>query len=37
LTRPRDPSVGETKPFNELCGHLRGMIEHSHRAARADA
>ena len=34
LGRPRDPSIGETKLFNELCGELRGMIEHSHRAAR---
>ncbi|WP_428486490.1 ABC transporter ATP-binding protein [Rhodopila sp.] len=34
IGRPRDPSVGETKLFNELCGTLRGMIEHSHRAAR---
>ncbi|MDR3537133.1 MAG: ABC transporter ATP-binding protein [Acetobacteraceae bacterium] len=34
IPRPRDPSVGETKLFNELCSTLRGMIEHSHRAAR---
>ena len=34
MGRPRDPSIGETKLFNELCGELRGMIEHSHRAAR---
>ncbi len=37
IPRPRDPSVGETKAFNELCGELRGMIEHSHRAARVPA
>jgi len=36
LGRPRDPSIGESSVFNELCGHLRGMIEHSHRAARAE-
>ncbi len=34
LPRPRDPSVGESAVFNELCGELRGMIEHSHRAVR---
>jgi NitT/TauT family transport system ATP-binding protein len=34
LGRPRDPAIGETKLFNELCGELRGMIEYSHRAAR---
>jgi NitT/TauT family transport system ATP-binding protein len=34
LDRPRDPSIGGTKLFNELCGELRGMIEHSHRAVR---
>ncbi len=37
IPRPRDPSVGETAVFNELCGELRGMIEHSHRAARVPA
>jgi NitT/TauT family transport system ATP-binding protein len=37
LPRPRDPSVGETKIFNQLCSELRGMIEHSHRAARTPA
>jgi len=36
LPRPRDPSIGETPRFNELCGQLRGMIEHSHRSVRAD-
>ncbi len=36
LPRPRDPSIGETPRFNELCGQLRGMIEHSHRAVRED-
>jgi len=34
LGRPRDPSVGETPLFNEICGQLRGMIEHSHRSVR---
>jgi NitT/TauT family transport system ATP-binding protein len=34
LPRPRDPSMGETKLFNEICAELRGMIEHSHRSAR---
>ncbi len=34
LARPRNPAIGETKLFNELCGQLRGMIEHSHRAVR---
>jgi NitT/TauT family transport system ATP-binding protein len=34
IGRPRDPAVGESKVFNELCGYLRGMIEHSHRSAR---
>jgi len=34
IPRPRDPSAGETKIFNELCAELRGMIEHSHRAVR---
>jgi NitT/TauT family transport system ATP-binding protein len=36
LPRPRDPSVGETPRFNALCGHLRGMIENSHRSIRED-
>ncbi len=36
LPRPRDPSIGETPRFNELCGQLRGMIEHSHRSVRED-
>ena len=34
LGRPRDPSMGETKLVNELCGVVLGMFEHSHRAAR---
>ncbi len=34
LPRPRAPAIGETARFNELCGHLRGMIEHSHRSIR---
>jgi NitT/TauT family transport system ATP-binding protein len=35
LARPRDPAMGETPAFNEICARLRGLIEHSHRAARA--
>jgi NitT/TauT family transport system ATP-binding protein len=34
LPRPRPPDIGESAAFNTICGHLRGMIEHSHRAAR---
>ena len=37
LPRPRDPAVGETRLFNELCGELRGMIVHSHQATRVSA
>ena len=28
FARSRDPRIGETREFNELCGHLRGLIEH---------
>jgi len=35
FARPRDPSIGETKEFNEICGHLRGLIDH--RPTRAAA
>ena len=28
FARSRDPHIGETKEFNELCSHLRGLIEH---------
>ena len=28
FARSRDPAIGETKEFNELCSHLRGLIEH---------
>ena len=36
LPRPRDLSIGETPRFNQLCGQLRGMVEHSHRSVRED-
>jgi NitT/TauT family transport system ATP-binding protein len=28
--RPRPMEIGETRAFNEICGHLRGRIELSH-------
>jgi NitT/TauT family transport system ATP-binding protein len=28
--RPRSPELAEGVEFNQLCGHLRGMIEDSH-------
>ena len=28
--RPRDMAIGESREFNEICGHLRGRIEESH-------
>lgn len=34
IARPRVPGVGETPVFNEICAHLRGMVERSHRVAR---
>jgi NitT/TauT family transport system ATP-binding protein len=30
-SRPRDLAIGETVAFNEICGHLRGKIEHMRR------
>jgi NitT/TauT family transport system ATP-binding protein len=33
--RPRDMAIGESREFNEICGHLRERIEESHyRKAR---
>ena len=31
FARPRDLAIGETVAFNEICGHLRGKIEHMRR------
>jgi|SRR5271166_4179208 len=30
FSRPRGPELAEGLEFNQLCGHLRGMIEDSH-------
>ena len=30
FSRPRDMTIGETREFNEICGHLRARIEESH-------
>jgi NitT/TauT family transport system ATP-binding protein len=30
FARPRDMTIGESREFNEICGHLRERIEHSH-------
>jgi NitT/TauT family transport system ATP-binding protein len=32
--RPRDMAIGESREFNEICGHLRGRIEESHYQGR---
>lgn len=32
--RPREISIGESREFNEICGHLRGRIEESHYQGR---
>jgi NitT/TauT family transport system ATP-binding protein len=32
--RPREMSIGESREFNEICGHLRQQIEHSHYEGR---
>jgi NitT/TauT family transport system ATP-binding protein len=37
FARPRRIEIGETREFNELCGHLRAMIEQGHRRERAAA
>jgi NitT/TauT family transport system ATP-binding protein len=39
FARPRPLAIGETREFNEICGHLRERIEESHyreRRRRAD-
>ena len=28
FARPRGLEIGETVEFNEICGHLRGKIQH---------
>jgi NitT/TauT family transport system ATP-binding protein len=30
FARPRPMAIGESREFNEICGHLRERIEHSH-------
>ena len=41
FARPRPTAIGESREFNEICGHLRERIEESHyrgrRAGRAPA
>jgi NitT/TauT family transport system ATP-binding protein len=32
--RPRPMAIGESREFNEICGHLRERIEASHYRAR---
>jgi NitT/TauT family transport system ATP-binding protein len=32
--RPRTMAIGESREFNEICGHLRARIEHSHGRGR---
>jgi NitT/TauT family transport system ATP-binding protein len=32
--RPREMSIGESREFNEICGHLRERIEESHHHGR---
>jgi NitT/TauT family transport system ATP-binding protein len=34
FARPRPISIGESREFNEICGHLRERIEESHRRER---
>ncbi len=34
FARPRDRAIGESREFNEICGHLRERIEESHHRAR---
>jgi NitT/TauT family transport system ATP-binding protein len=34
FARPRPPAIGETREFNEICGHLRERIEESHYRER---
>jgi NitT/TauT family transport system ATP-binding protein len=35
FARPRQMALGETREFNEICGHLRQRIEESHDRPRA--
>jgi NitT/TauT family transport system ATP-binding protein len=28
FARPREAGIGESREFNEICGHLRGLIDH---------
>jgi NitT/TauT family transport system ATP-binding protein len=38
FARPRPMAIGESREFNEICGHLRERIEESHyRGPRTDA
>jgi hypothetical protein len=34
FARPRPLAIGETREFNEICGHLRECIEESHYRER---
>jgi NitT/TauT family transport system ATP-binding protein len=34
FARPRSMAIGETREFNEICGHLRERIEDSHFGGR---
>ena len=34
FARPRDMAIGESREFNEICGHLRERIEVSHHRKR---
>jgi len=34
FARPRDMAIGESREFNEICGHLRARIEESHNRDR---
>jgi NitT/TauT family transport system ATP-binding protein len=34
FARPRDMAIGESREFNEICGHLRERIEESHHRPR---
>ena len=37
FARPRPMAIGESREFNEICGHLRERIEENHfRGRRAD-
>jgi NitT/TauT family transport system ATP-binding protein len=34
FARPRDMTIGESREFNEICGHLRARIEENHQRGR---